>query len=271
MEFTRLKDDRKKNAKKEKEVNGADIKNASEVEDVDLNYKAKVKGKSWVKRDKIRGSYFEEPTTDDVQEDDDDDKFKQKVVNDVEMDVGPKEDSVKRENLLTMQACFIVLATKSRDISGEVLKALQDVSSQIKGEHVLDVYKLYRTRRSTVKISSNCSNRFCYKFPTWITDGTELKRLMCLGRLTCEQMMDVGKLTSRKLARWKEGCLQDLKGVVDAAQPGIGDGIVKLASEVVRFGLWTKGESRRVELRWARIESPYWNDDLEDSYEEKKC
>ena len=107
------------------------------------------------------------------------------------MDVGPKEDSVKRENrtrhkdvlsgiLLTMQACFIVLATKSRDISGEVLKALQDVSSQIKGEHVLDVYKPYRTRRSTVKISSNCSNRFCYKFPTWITDGTELKRLMFL-------------------------------------------------------------------------------------------
>lgn len=46
MEFTRLKDDRKKNAKKEKEVNGADVKNVSEVEDVDLNYKAKVKGKS---------------------------------------------------------------------------------------------------------------------------------------------------------------------------------------------------------------------------------
>ena len=240
MEFTRLKDDRKKNAKKEKEVNGADIKNASEVEDVDLNYKAKVKGKSWVKRDKIRGSYFEEPTTDDVQEDDDDDKFKQKVVNDVEMDVGPKEDSVKRENrtrhkdvlsgiLLTMQACFIVLATKSRDISGEVLKALQDVSSQIKGEHVLDVYKLYRTRRSTVEISSNCSNRFCYKFPTWITDGTELKRLMCLGRLTCEQMMDVGKLTSRKLARWKEGCLQDLKeGWEEAAQNGVASGLIRL-------------------------------------------
>ena len=162
MEFTRLKDDRKKNAKKEKEVNGADIKNASEVEDVDLDYKAKVKGKSWVKRDKIRGSYFEEPTTDDVQEDDDDDKFKQKVVNDVEMDVGPKEDSVKRENLLTMQACFIVLATKSRDISGEVLKALQDVSSQIKGEHVLDVYKPYRTRRSTVKISSICDENDCH-------------------------------------------------------------------------------------------------------------
>ena len=229
MEFTRLKDDRKKNAKKEKEVNGADIKNASEVEDVDLNYKAKVKGKSWVKRDKIRGSYFEEPTTDDVQEDDDDDKFKQKVVNDVEMDVGPKEDSVKRENLLTMQACFIVLATKSRDISGEVLKALQDVSSQIKGEHVLDVYKLYKTRRSTVEISSNCSNRFCYKFPTWITDGTELKRLMCLGRLTCEQMMDVGKLTSRKLARWKEGCLQDLKeGWEEAAQNGVASGLIRL-------------------------------------------
>ena len=250
MEFTRLKDDRKKNAKKEKEVNGADIKNASEVEDVDLNYKAKVKGKSWVKRDKIRGSYFEEPTTDDVQEDDDDDKFKQKVVNDVEMDVGPKEDSVKRENLLTMQACFIVLATKSRDISGEVLKALQDVSSQIKGEHVLDVYKLYRTRRSTVEISSNCSNRFCYKFPTWITDGTELKRLMCLGRLTCEQMMDVGKLTSRKLARWKEGCLQDLKEGWEAAQNGVASGLIWLG----RFVLRDQEKSRRVEVAMSKNE-----------------
>ena len=251
MEFTRLKDDRKKNAKKEKEVNGADIKNASEVEDVDLNYKAKVKGKSWVKRDKIRGSYFEEPTTDDVQEDDDDDKCKQKVVNDVEMDVGPKEDSVKRENLLTMQACFIVLATKSRDISGEVLKALQDVSSQIKGEHVLDVYKLYRTRRSTVEISSNCSNRFCYKFPTWITDGTELKRLMCLGRLTCEQMMDVGKLTSRKLARWKEGCLQDLKeGWEEAAQNGVASGLIRLG----RFELRDQEKSRRVEVAMSKNE-----------------
>ena len=248
MEFTRLKDDRKKNAKKEKEVNGADVKNASE--DVDLKYKAKVKGKSWVKRDKIRGSYFEEPTTDDVQEDDDDDKFKQKVVNDVEMDVGPKEDSVKRENLLTMQACFIVLATKSRDISGEVLKALQDVSSQIKGEHVLDVYKLYRTRRSTVEISSNCSNRFCYKFPTWITDGTELKRLMCLGRLTCEQMMDVGKLTSRKLARWKEGCLQDLKEGWEAAQNGVASGLIRLG----RFELRDQEKSRRVEVAMSKNE-----------------
>ena len=57
--------------------------------------------------------------------------------------------------------------------------------------------------------------------------------------------MDVGKLTSRKLARWKEGCLQDLKEVVDAAQVGLGDGIV-------RFGLWTKGESRRVEYAMSK-------------------
>ena len=167
------------------------------------------------------------------------------------MDVGPKEDSVKRENLLTMQACFIVLATKSRDISGEVLKALQDVSSQIKGEHVLDVYKPYRTRRSTVEISSNCSNRFCYKFPTWITDGTELKRLMCLGRLTCEQMMDVGKLTSRKLARWKEGCLQDLKeGWEEAAQNGVASGLIRLG----RFELRDQEKSRRVEVAMSKNE-----------------
>ena len=56
----------------------------------------------------------------------------------------------------------MVLATKSGDISGEVLKALQDVSSQIKGEHVLDVYKPYRTRRSTVKISSFCNENDCH-------------------------------------------------------------------------------------------------------------
>ena len=89
------------------------------------------------------------------------------------MDGRPEKDSVKKETcshykdswgniLLVMQACFIVLATKSCDISGEVSKALQDVSSQLKGEHVLDVCKPYRARKSTVKASPNCSNHFNY-------------------------------------------------------------------------------------------------------------
>ena len=140
-----------------------------------------------------------------------------------------------------MQACFIAISTKSCNGCSELSKTLNSLSVHQEGMYALDVYKSYRTQRSTVKTSSNCSNRLCYQFPIWLTTaGTDLRRMLCLGRLTCEKMVVRLKLTTRKLAQWKEGCLQDLKGVVEAAQVGLGDGFV-------RFGLWTKGESRRVE------------------------
>ena len=175
------------------------------------------------------------------------------MVNDVkENDGDPEGDSVKKETcshhsdvlgniLLVMQACFIVMCTKSCNGCHEMSKTLQSMSSHLEGWHALDVYKPYRTQRSTVKTSSNCSNRLCYQFPIWLTTaGTDLKGMLCLGKLTCEKMVVRLQLTTRKLAQWKEGCLQDLKEVVEAALVGLGDGFV-------RFGLWTKRKSRRVE------------------------
>ena len=72
--------------------------------------------------------------------------------------------------------------------------------------------------------------------------------MLCLGKLACEKMVVRLKLTTRKLAQWKEGCFQDLKGGVEAAQVRLAERIVKLGNGVVRFGLWTRGESRRVEI-----------------------
>ena len=62
--------------------------------------------------------------------------------------------------------------------------------------------------------------------------------------------MDVGKLTSRKLARWKEGCLQDLKEGWEAAQNGVASGLIRLG----RFVLRDQEKSRRVEVAMSKNE-----------------
>ena len=83
------------NVKKKKEVEDVDLYVKTEIED-DLDGKAKVKGKSRVKRDKIRGGSFDEFSTEG--DNDDDHKFRQKVVNEVKENGAPEEDPVIREN-----------------------------------------------------------------------------------------------------------------------------------------------------------------------------
>ena len=213
-----------------------------------------VKGKTRVKGKIRSGGYFKEPTTDD--EKDDDLKFKEKVNNEVKEDDGPKEDPVKKEGrsthsqdilgniLLIMQACFIVIATKSCDRCNEMSKTLKGVSSHLEGWYVMDVYKPHKARM-TIKTSSNCSNRYCYQFLTWTT-GSDLKRVPCLGRLT-KQMVDCGKLTSRRLVMWTQLNLEYLKGGVVAAQNGYAKGMFKLTNRVVRFGQWAEEKFHRLE------------------------
>ena len=144
-----------------------------------------------------------------------------------------------------MQACFIAIATKSCDGCNEMSKTLENVSSHLEGWHVMDVYKPHRARM-TVKTSSNCSNCYCYQFPTWTT-GYDLRRVLCLGRLT-KQMGDFGKLTSRRLVKWTQLQLENLKGSARAVRIGLASGVIKLASGAVNFGLWAEGKSRRVEI-----------------------
>ena len=96
--------------------------------------------------------------------------------------------------LLTMQACFNVMATKGCDGCNELSKTLKALGTHQEGWHVLDVYKPYRTRKTTVKTSSYCSNSFCYQLKSWTTAGTELL-LVCQGRRSCKVMVDFGKLT----------------------------------------------------------------------------
>ena len=229
-EFKSLRNKRKKDAKKKSKVEDVnlDVKNVSEVEDVDLDYKTK------------------------EDEKDDDHKFKQKVVNEVKEDDGPKEDPVKKETrsqhkdvlgnvLLVMQACFIIMATKTCDGCEELSKLVQNLSVHLEGRNVLDMYSPYRTRKTTVKTSSNCSNRYCYKFPTWMTARADVRELMCKERPYCKQLADLWKLTSRKLAQWKEGCLQDLKEGWKAARNGLAGGLIRLGCV-----LWDQELSCRV-------------------------
>ena len=77
--------------------------------------------------------------------------------------------------------------------------------------------------------------------------GTDLKKMLCLGRLT-KQMGDFGKLTSRRLVKWTQLQLENLKGGARAARIGLASGVFKLASGAVNFGLWAEGKSRRVEI-----------------------
>ena len=100
----------------------------------------------------------------------------------------------------------------------------------------------------TVKTSSSYSNRLCCQLPNWLmTNGTDLKRMLCKGRPT-KQMVDFGKLNARKLVMWTQSNLEYLKGGVVAAQDGLARGIVKIASGVVRFGLWIESKPRRDEI-----------------------
>ena len=150
-----------------------------------------------------------------------------------------------------MQACFIVMCTKSCNGCHEMSKTLQSMSSHLEGWHALDVYKPYRTQISTVKTSSNCSNRLCYQFPIWLTTaGTDLRRMLCLGRPICKQMGDLSKLTLRRLTKWTQGSIQNLKEGVKAAQVGLASGFVGIA----RLVLWDQEMSRRLEAAMSKDE-----------------
>ena len=127
-------------------------------------------------------------------------------------------------------------------------KTLNSLSVHLEGMHILDVYKPYRARKTTVITSSHNANRFCYQLPNLLmTTGTDLKKMLCLGRLT-KQMVDFGNLTSRRLVKWTQLRLENLKGGARTARIGFASGVFKLASGAVNFGLWTEGKSRRVEI-----------------------
>ena len=131
-----------------------------------------------------------------------------------------------------MQACFIAISTKSCNGCSELSKTLSSLSVHQEGMYALDVYKSYRTQRSTVKTSSNCSNRLCYQFPIWLTTaGTDLRRMLWLGRPICKQMGDLSKLTLRRLMKWTQGSIQNLKERWEAAREA-------LARSFVMFVLW---------------------------------
>ena len=204
---------------------------------------------------KTSGGSFNELSTED--EKDDDHKFSQRVVNDVKKNADPEEDSVKMENrshykdalgniLLVMQACFVVLSTRSCGGCAEVLKALERVDSHLDGWHVMDVYKPHKARM-TVKTSSYGSNHLCYQLKSWMTGKTELKWLLCQGRQVCKQMDDLGKLTARRLMAWTQEKVQDLKEGWRTA------GRV-LVSGFARFVLWDQEMSRRVEAAMSKDE-----------------
>ena len=236
--------------KKKKEVNDVGNKRKKDIEDNDLDCKTDIQaqGKSRKMNVKTSGGSFDELSTED--EKDDDHKFSQRVVNDVKKNADPEEDSVKMENrshykdalgniLLVMQACFVVLSTRSCGGCAEVLKALERVDSHLDGWHVMDVYKPHKARM-TVKTSSYGSNHLCYQLKSWMTCGTELRWLMCQGKRYCKEMTNSGKLMAWKLVQWKEGCLQDLKERWKVARKG-------LASGFARFVLWDQEMSRHID------------------------
>ena len=59
---------------------------------------------------------------------------------------------------------------------------------------------------------------------------------------------------------WTQSNLEYLKGGVVAAQDGLARGMVKLASGVVRFGLWIESKPRRVEI--AMSQDYYYGEDF---------
>ena len=154
--------------------------------------------------------------------------------------------------LMVMQACFIVIATKSCDGCSDLSKTLNSLSVHLEGMHVLDEYKPHRAKKMTVNNSSYCSNGFHYQLPYWLmTTGANLRRMLCQGRPT-EQLVDFGKLTSRRLVKWTQLQLENLKGGARTVRVGLASGIASLAFEVARFSLWAEGESRRVEFTMSK-------------------
>ena len=201
---------------------------------------------------KTSGGSFDELSTED--EKDDDHKFSQRVVNDVKKNADPEEDSVKMENrshykdalgniLLVMQACFVVLSTRSCGGCAEVLKALERVDSHLDGWHVMDVYKPHKARM-TVKTSSYGSNHLCYQLPNWLmTTGAELRGFVCLGRLSCKEVADLGKLTWKRLVKWTQLQVENLKGGARTARIGI-----------ARIVLWDQELSRQLDVTMSKDE-----------------
>ena len=247
-----------------------EVKVYKKIEDDDLDKTdAKVKGKRFVRNVKACGGYSKEPSTNDDRENDY--KFKKRMVNDVkENDGDPEGDSVKKEArshhsdvlgniLLVMQACFIVMCAKSCNGCHEMSKTLQSMGTHQEGWHIMDVYKPHKARM-TVKSSSNCSNRYCYQFPTWTTDRSGLRGLMSQGRLSCKEVADLGKLTWKRLVKWTQLQLENLKGGARTARIGI-----------ARIVLWDQEVSRQLDVMMSKNQVAVETVNLEDSYEEKKC
>ena len=159
--------------------------------------------------------------------------------------------------LLVMQACFVVMSTRSCGGCDEVSKALQRVSCHLEGWQVMDVYKPHRAKSQsmTVKTSSSYSNRLCCQLPIWLmTNGTDLKRMLCQGRPT-KQMVDFVKLTLWRSRMWTQLKLDYLIGSVEAAQISFARNIAELASGVAKwFGLWAERKSCRVQTAMSKDE-----------------
>ena len=65
---------------------------------------------------------------------------------------------------------------------------------------------------------------------------------MCLGRWSCKQLADLGKLTLGRLAKWTQLNVDYLKEVVKAVKDGLASSLVRLACVLL-----DQEESRRVE------------------------
>ena len=57
---------------------------------------------------------------------------------------------------------------------------------------------------------------------------------------------------SRRLVKWTQLQLENLKGGARTVRVGLASGIASLAFEVARFSLWAEGESRRVEFTMSK-------------------
>ena len=84
-----------------------------------------------------------------------------------------------------------------------------------------------------------------------MTTGANLRRMLCQGNPT-EQLVDFGKLTSRRLVKWTQLKVDYLKGGVMAAQISLARGIAALGNGVTRFGQWAEEKSRRVEFSMSK-------------------
>ena len=107
----------------------------------------------------------------------------------------------------------------------------------------MDVYKPHRAKSQslTVKSSSYRSKRSYYQLPNWFS-GADPRELMCLGRWSCKQLADLGKLTLGRLAKWTQLNVDYLKEVVKVDKDDLASSLVRLACVLLDQEL-----SRRVE------------------------